>query len=109
MNETWFKTESYSIKISTVCVVKVTEKTVTVRSKVFQIGKGPEKFHERRADKRSTHDNFFPTWEEAHAHLLDRTERQLESVRRRLALAQSEHGNVKGMKKPEATALQEGM
>lgn len=103
MNEqTWFKTESWSIKLEPVCVVKETEKTVTVRSKAFTIGGGPEKFNERRQDKRSSSDNFFAEWEGAHAYLLERSERRLESVRRQLALAQSEFGNVKGMKKPEA-------
>lgn len=54
----------------------------------------------RRIAKRSDYDNYFDTWEEAHAFLLGRAEGALQSARRMLGRAQGTHGNVKGMRKP---------
>jgi hypothetical protein len=98
MEAVWFKTERWNTKIQPVEVVKVTEKTVTVRHKIFIMGKD-DKVIERRHDK-TGYEHFFPTWEEAHSHLLTRTEGAVHSARRQLELAQSEFGNVKGMKQP---------
>lgn len=44
--------------------------------------------------------SYFPTWKEAHAHLLHRAETKLAQARNALQLAQGFHGNVKGMKEP---------
>jgi hypothetical protein len=45
--------------------------------------------------------SFFPTWAEAHAHLLAKAEAELVSARRQLEHAQGRHGQVKGMRPPE--------
>lgn len=100
MSETWFKTGGWKEKIQPVEVVKTTEKFVTIREERFSFG--PKKFDERRCAKEGSYDRYFPTWEEAHAYLLNKAEAKLVSARRSLELAQGELGNVKGMKKPEA-------
>lgn len=48
--------------------------------------------------------SYFPTWAEAHAWLLEKAERRLNSARDELQLAQGQFGNVKGMKHPTVTA-----
>ena len=53
----------------------------------------------RRA-KRSEYDNYFDSWVDAKKHLLERAERKLKGARRSLHLAQSEYGNIKGLKAP---------
>jgi hypothetical protein len=45
--------------------------------------------------------SFFPTWAEAHAHLITAAEADLASARRQLEYAQGRHGQVKGMQPPE--------
>ena len=58
----------------------------------------------RKNAKRSSWDAFHDSWDEAHAYLLALAESKLKGARRDLELAQSEHGNVKGMKPPKAVA-----
>ncbi len=48
--------------------------------------------------RRAKADTYFPTWEEAHQHLLRQTQRELDAARLALARAQGRHGNVKGMR-----------
>lgn len=48
--------------------------------------------------RRAKADTYFPTWAEAHAHLLRETQRELDAARVALARAQDRHGNVKGMR-----------
>lgn len=54
----------------------------------------------RRRTRVSAWQALFPTWQEAHAHLLAEAELKLIAARRALELAQGEHGNIKGMKEP---------
>jgi hypothetical protein len=54
----------------------------------------------RRHSKRSDWDNYFDTWEEAKAFLLANAERKVAHARRELEIANSELGNVKGLKPP---------
>lgn len=44
---------------------------------------------------------YFPTWKEAHQHLMQEVEAKLTAARRNLELAQARYGNVKGMKPPK--------
>lgn len=55
----------------------------------------------KRENKKTEWHSYHPTWEAAHAALLAHAEDQLKAVRRRLQVAQSYYGNIKGMKKPE--------
>lgn len=43
-------------------------------------------------------ESYFDTWEGAKGWLLKRAERELRSARRDLQLAQSHHGNIKGLR-----------
>ena len=57
---------------------------------------------ERRENKISTWINYFDTWEEAKAHLLKISERKLIRARISLEQANGVHGNIKGLRNPEA-------
>lgn len=101
----WKTSTSYPDKITQVSCSRETEKAVWTLERAWTIdgyddSKPPI---ERRRMKRSDYENFHDTWEEAHAFLLARADRELESARRRLAAAQGTHGNVKGMRKPAET------
>lgn len=54
----------------------------------------------RRNAMRSSYLNYFPTWAEAHAWLMEQADADLADARKELARAQSIHGNIKGMKPP---------
>jgi hypothetical protein len=54
----------------------------------------------RRA-KRSSYDNFFDTWEDAHAYLLKKAENSASYARRNLEIANGELGNIRGLKNPD--------
>lgn len=43
---------------------------------------------------------YFPTWDEAHAHLIREAEADVQQARLRLDRANGALGNVKGMKRP---------
>jgi hypothetical protein len=83
-------------KIARVKVIKLTPKTLTYEH--------PEYFGKTSTStvllKSSCHATFL-TWEEARDWLLQYAETQLGVARRRLQVAQSTVGNIKGMKKPE--------
>lgn len=55
----------------------------------------------KRESKKTEWHSYHPTWDAAHAALLAHAEFQLKAIRRRLQVAQSYHGNIKEMKKPE--------
>jgi hypothetical protein len=86
-----FRTKRYSpAAIEAVDVERETEQSVWIRGK--------------RLAKRSQYDRFFDSWAKAHAHLLAKAEGELASACRRLDLANSTLGNVKGMKPPKDAA-----
>lgn len=92
---TWYRTNRTDEKIEPVEVVKETAHFVTLAPSGFYS-------RERREAKSSEWYSYFPTWKEAHAHLMERTERKVIEARRALELANAEHGNVRGMKEPAA-------
>jgi uncharacterized protein with von Willebrand factor type A (vWA) domain len=57
---------------------------------------------ERREMKDTEFHRIHDSWEEAHAHLLEKAENALTNARSALQRAQDVLGNVKGMRKPEA-------
>jgi len=59
------------------------------------------KFYGREEENRENKKDFYDTWEEAHSRLMEKAERILTAARNNLQCAQGEHGNIKGMKKPE--------
>lgn len=50
--------------------------------------------------KVALHHQWFRTWDEAHSHLIEQMERQVEIARNSLQRAHDHLGNVKGMKPP---------
>jgi hypothetical protein len=59
---------------------------------------GYRKSGERRESKNSEYENYFDTWEQAHASLLNRAENKVGSARIELSKAESELQTVQGMK-----------
>lgn len=53
-----------------------------------------------RKNKRSRWENYYDTWEEAHAALKSQAESVVDNVRVQLANANGKMGNIKGMKEP---------
>lgn len=96
---TWFK--AWFGKIAPVEVSKSTDKTVTVREYWRNSPSADPVVRERKHLRQAGYEAYFPTWEEAHQHLLINAESKLLASRRALEVAQSEYGNVKGMKPPK--------
>lgn len=90
---TKYKTERHGVVIIPLQILRETDQFVYVKA-----GQG-----ERRESKVNQYSHLHDTWEDAHAFLLERTERRLQSARINLQHAQGEHGNVKGMRKPIGT------
>lgn len=100
MSETWYRTGGWGHLIEEVQVVKSTEKSVIVLEKRWMIGGRDQEYQKVRHAKRSEYSAYFPTWEEAHAYLLDKAEREVNGARLRLNDATGRLGNIKGLKKP---------
>jgi hypothetical protein len=79
--ETWF--EVWGDKITTVLVEKHSDNSVWI-------------FGQRR--NRVSWRSYFPTWEEAHRHLLDKAEAELKSAQLALQRQQGRYGQIKGMR-----------
>lgn len=77
--------------------------SMTVRRCVF-VGQ-TDKFlidqHGRRHAKKLNGEEYFDTWEQAHAEVLRAAEDRVLDARRSLELANSYAGNVRGMKEPQ--------
>ena len=96
MSETWYRTRRYHSAIEPVEVVKATSKTVVVNEWAFAGQR-----NERKSNITSDYSQHFRTWEEARAHLIERAEDRVKSLRLQLEQANGHLGNVKGLKKPE--------
>jgi hypothetical protein len=79
--ETWF--EVWGDKITTVLVEKHSDHSVWI-------------FGQRRG--RISWRSYFPTWEEAHQHLLGKAEAELKSAQLALQRLQGRYGQIKGMR-----------
>lgn len=86
MSETWFRVWLSFHEIRPFQVEKFTDSSVWIGG--------------RRNVRLTNHMSYFPTWDEAHTHLLQRTKADLDSARQRLQRAQGLYGNVKGMQRP---------
>lgn len=75
---------AYFGTIKPVEVERVTDNSVWVRG--------------RRSNREGTYDGYFDSWEEARQFLLKKAQVKLDSARRHLEAAQSEYGNIKGLK-----------
>jgi hypothetical protein len=89
-----YMTGGFESPIEEVEVVKETKKSVWVKREGW--AKGTESID--RCHKRASWHNYFDTWEEAHAFLMDKAQREVDSLRRQLELAKGKLGNIKGMK-----------
>lgn len=84
MNETWFYTNTWSNQIARIAVSKFTDSSVWVGG--------------RRTARKTFNQLYAPTWDEAHAFLLEYWGRQVLAARRQLESVNDKLGNVKGMK-----------
>jgi hypothetical protein len=75
-------------RIEAIEVVRETEKTVTIDNTG----------HESRESKRSEFQNWFDTWEDAHAFLLTIQQLEVTALRLKLESANETLGRIKGMK-----------
>lgn len=83
---TWYEI-TYSGGIRAVEVLKETDKTLTITSEFWP---KPSRVHKAN--------RYFPTWEEAHAQLLDDQTKRVESLRLRLEAENGRLGQIRGMK-----------
>lgn len=95
-----YKTEIYANTITEIDVTKETAKSVWVMEEFWRMSGGPL-IQERKHPKEGS-TNYHDTWDAAHQFLMRRATEKLADARRELQLAQSEFGNVKGMKPPIA-------
>jgi hypothetical protein len=86
MSEVWYETHSWGERIRKVEVERHTATSVWIK--------------EKRRSRLGTYHSYFPSWQEAKAHLLRAAEYKLDSARLALQRAQGEHGNIAGMKEP---------
>lgn len=94
--EIWYRTGGYRKNlIEPVNVVKATDKTLTIRDPDWN-----GKPYESRSAITSSYCQHFRTWDEARAHLMEKSERRIESLRRELEAEKSRLGNIRGLKKP---------
>ncbi len=95
MEQTWYKAEtSYTSKITPVKVSKETAAQITIISE--WIGKPTV----RRVAKVGVYECYFSTWEEAWSHLMQEAAHKVQMARQGLERANSQYGNVKGMRNP---------
>ncbi len=73
------------------------------KHRIWFISSWRGKDSERSENKRSTDQNWFDTWEDAHAFLVEKAQQKVENLRLQLERAKGELGQIKGMKK-EKTA-----
>lgn len=91
-----YKTDGYGKNlIEEVEVVKETKKQLVIK----QYDEWRKKHFETRTAKISSYCQYHDTWEDAHAFLLGKAEKRVESARS--ALERAILDNIKGLKKPE--------
>lgn len=89
-NETWYKI------IRTVAKIEPVE---VIRSTHHKVWLAPDSYYrkERAKNRVTSHDSYFPNWEQAHAALLAEAELSLNYARVTLQRMQGHHGNVVGL------------
>lgn len=92
---TKFYTTHWSSKIDTVEIERESDSSVWVK------GNGYKSDSLRRVNKKGSTHAYHDTWEDAHAHLLNRASRAAESLKERLQQARSALGQIESMKKPQ--------
>lgn len=97
MKEYTYKVDTiYRETIERFQIVKKTPKQVVYLSDSWHKGD----FREIRSNITGRHENFFDTWAEAHAFLVDRAEKSVDAAKSRLHEAKSHLGQTKSMKAP---------
>ena len=99
--ETWYCVNGYSGRslIDAVQVERSTEKSVWV---LDQHGRRTKS---SRYARRSSYDNYFPTWDEAHQFLTEEAEKKRDQARRRLDKTISFQDVVRNLRKEDAREL----
>ncbi|MGZ3351739.1 MAG: hypothetical protein ACXU89_22660 [Xanthobacteraceae bacterium] len=95
-----FKTSFSADKIEEIEVVRETEQSVFLPVNARFLA-GKKGVNERRDAKRSTYVQYHDTWADAHAFLVGKAQREVESLRSRLEQAKGKLGQIKGMKPSE--------
>lgn len=95
-----FKTSFSADKIEEIEVVRETEQSVFLPVNGRSLA-GKKGVNERRDAKRSTYVQYHDTWADAHAFLVGKAQREVESLRSRLEQAKGKLGQIKGMKPSE--------
>jgi hypothetical protein len=85
--QTWFRTSSWSRTIDPVTVVKFTDGTVWTSQN-------------SRHKRRSSHENWFQSWDEAHAFLLSEAEEMVRLDKTRLMRSEGKLEEIKAMVRP---------
>lgn len=93
---TWYRVNKYYNEIKPVTVVKETEKSL-----VLEQTRPSGKVDHYRAMKDSTYDIYFPSWTEAHEHLLRRCNQAVEVEKAQLEWALSNRAEVEAMVEPK--------
>jgi N-glycosylase/DNA lyase len=94
--KTWWCVKLYGCKIEPVKVVKETARFLSTVATTWD---GKDAWITRTA-KRSSYDNHFPTWEEAHAYLYERETKRLAGLRRDVKEAERSVEAVRKMEEP---------
>lgn len=88
MTETWYTTNHWRTTIDAKEVERYTEGSVWPKGA----------YKGRRQARTSQYEQWWPTWEEAHNHLMQRAEAKVNSLRSQLQHANGELGNIKGLR-----------
>jgi hypothetical protein len=91
---------NWSRQIERVECSKVTKKSVFLVVEPAWDGKMHRFSEPQRKNIGNNYHSYHRTWGDAHAALLKSAEDNLNSARLQLAMAQGEHGRIKGMKPP---------
>lgn len=98
MSLTKYRACAGNARIDVIEVIKESEQAIWLP--MWQIDTMANTGPGRRTAKRSNYDNYFDTWAEAHAFLMQEAASRVLAARRELEEARSHEGNVKGMKPP---------
>ena len=100
-----WKTERGGSSIERVECTRVTSASVWFMKRQFVIGGAEPPPVETKAARRGDRVAYYDTWEDAHMNLMEHAALVVQSKRRQLELANSHHGNVKGLRKPTDAAV----
>ena len=90
----WYKTNQYTITIEEVTIERVTDKSVWIIEDWY----GTKRTI--RSLRLTDYTQYWDTWDEAHAHLLEGCESKADGLRKQLQAANTHLGQVRTQSKP---------